>query len=129
MELVRKEADHMTSSMQEVLTRVLFNHQMSIRINSRTGTTYCECGAALPCSDPLDEEIRSATHRSHIAAEQGKTLREWMISEKVLRAAGAGIAEEEACGHCDGTCQSCSSDAKAALTAVCDYGTGEEYSK
>lgn len=38
-------------------------------------------------------------------------------NEAALEAAARVIAEQQACGHCDGTCQACLEDARAVVTA------------
>lgn len=75
----------MTAPLVDVLARVLAEHQASIRVNSVSGVSYCECGDALPCADPLDEEVRGATHRAHVAAEQAEAVGEWLTSDGTRR--------------------------------------------
>lgn len=40
-----------------------------------------------------------------------------LLNPDALKAAARVIAEQQACGHCDGTCQACLEDASAVVTA------------
>ena len=88
----------MSAPLVDVLARVLDEHQMSLRINSVTGVSYCECGEALSCVDPLDEEVRGATHRAHVAAEQARAVGEWLTSDETVEAIYSTTRAETARG-------------------------------
>lgn len=47
-------------------------------------------------------------------------------NEAALEAAARVIAEQQACGHCDGTCRACLEDARAVVTAYLTAATQPE---